>query len=123
MRCFAPIVASFVAASVTAGPVQAQTQHHSEFHADTYRHWKQPGSGTSCCNARTSKDGHEEGDCEPTRAELRAGRWFAWVPLQGRWVEIPESRILRERNPSPFDAHLCFAFDEVICFVPPDTGS
>jgi hypothetical protein len=46
----------------------------------------------------------------------------AWLREQGRWVEIPDSRILRAVNPSPADAHLCWAYDQVLCFLPPHTG-
>lgn len=101
----------------------AQThQHHHEYHADHYKHWQRPDTGGSCCNARTVKDGYEEGDCEPTKAELRNGTWFAWLREQNRWVQIPDIRIIHERNPSPEDAHLCWAFDSVLCFLPPHTG-
>jgi hypothetical protein len=100
----------------------AQTHHHHALHDDFYRHWQRPDVGGSCCNARVVKDGYEEGDCEPTRAEVRNGAWVAWLREQGRWVEIPDSRILRAVNPSPADAHLCWAYDQVLCFLPPHTG-
>jgi hypothetical protein len=101
----------------------AQTNHsHHEYHADHYRHWQRPDAGGSCCNARTTKNGYEEGDCEPTKAEIRNGIWFAWLREQNRWVQIPDIRIINERNPSPEDAHLCWAYDSVLCFLPPHTG-
>ena len=105
----------------TVALAQANHSHH-EHHADHYRHWQRPDAGGSCCNARIVKDGYEEGDCEPTKAELRNGTWFAWLRQQNRWVQIPDVRIIRERNPSPEDAHLCWAFDSVLCFLPPHTG-
>ncbi len=73
-------VVLFVLALTAAGAALAQTPHHHEFHQDFYRHWKQPGTGVSCCDARVTRDGQEVGDCEPTRAEIRAGAWWAWVP-------------------------------------------
>ena len=83
----------------------AQTNHsHHEHHADHYKHWQRPDAGGSCCNARTTKDGYEEGDCEPTKAEIRNGIWFAWLREQNCWVQIPDIRIINERNPSPEDA-------------------
>ena len=94
--------------------------HHHELHVDHYRHWQRPDVGGSCCNARLAKDdGNEEGDCAPTAAELRGGRWFAWLDAEKRWVEIPDGVILREINPSPEKAHLCFAYERVLCFLPP----
>ena len=101
----------------------AQTNHpHNEYHADHYKHWQRPDAGGSCCNARTTKDGYEEGDCEPTKAEIRNGVWFAWLREQNRWVQIPDIRIINERNPSPEHGHLCWGFDSVLCFLPPHTG-
>ncbi len=114
-------------------PVHAQNQGdhngHMQFHEDFYKTWKQPGTQIGCCNARIEKDGTHVGDCEPTKAELRKGhdgkpQWFAWVRWESRWVEIPEGRILRERNPTQggTDAHICFNYGNVLCFVPPFGG-
>lgn len=97
-------------------------QHHHPLHLDFYRHWKQPGTGISCCDARIERDGVETGDCEPVKAEIRNGNWFAWLRQESRWVEIPDDRIIRERNPNIFDAHLCWNYGRVLCFVPPSTG-
>jgi hypothetical protein len=94
--------------------------HHHEFHQDHYEAWRRPDVGGSCCNARSTREGQETGDCEPTTAEVRNGKWFAWLRQQERWVEIPDERILREINPSPENAHLCWAY-EVLCFLPPYT--
>ena len=93
--------------------------HHHELHADHYSKWQRPDVGGSCCNARTMQDDIELGDCEPTAAELRGDTWFAWLSGQARWVEIPGEVILREINPSPEKAHLCFAYERVLCFLPP----
>lgn len=110
-----------VTASVACGAARSAAQHH-EFHHDFYRHWKQPGTNTSCCDARVTRDGQEIGDCEPTRAEIRAGAWWAWLRQESRWIEIPDARILRERSPNVTDAHLCWNYGRVLCFVPPATG-
>lgn len=117
--------AAFCLALVPA--ISVSQQHHHPLHQDFYRHWMQPGTNVSCCDARITKDGREIGDCEPTQAELRrskdgAVQWFAWLRQESRWVEIPDSRIIRERNPNAVDAHLCFNYGQVLCFVPPDTG-
>lgn len=103
-----------------------QGDHHP-LHRDFYRHWMQPGVSppVSCCNARIEQQGVEVGDCEPTEARLIAGRWYARLPHAGPFVEVPESRILRERNPTQdgTDAHLCWSpVGGVLCFVPPFGG-
>lgn len=121
----APTGAAFVLAVifiVLAVVAFAQTHHHHPLHHDFYRHWKQPNSNASCCDARVEKNGKEVGDCEPTRAEIRAGKWFAWLRQESRWVEVPDARIIRERNPNVTDAHLCWNHNKVLCFVPPDVG-
>ena len=115
-------VVLFVLAAMSAGAALAQTHDHHEFHRDFYRHWKQPGTNTSCCDARVTRDGMEVGDCEPTRAEIRAGAWWAWLRQESRWVEIPDARIIRERSPNVTDAHICWNYGRVLCFVPPATG-
>lgn len=89
---------------------------------DFYHHWKQPGTNVSCCNERKMENGVVTGDCIETRAEMRNGTWFAYLTHEGRWVEIPDNRIIRERNPTGESAHLCFSYGKVLCFVPPDTG-
>ncbi len=104
---------------------QAYAQHHP-LHEHFYQHWRQPGSGASCCNARiTYPGGAELGDCEPTDAKLVAGRWYARLPKQGPYIEVPDSKIIREINPTAdgTDAHLCWSPSQgVICFVPPFGG-
>jgi len=111
-------------------PKPAKAQDHHPAHRDFYRLWMQPGvyPPASCCNARVERDGAEVGDCEPTRAELRRGddgvaRWHAWLRQEGRWLPIPDAKVIRERNPSGQDAHLCWTPTAgVLCFSPPDTG-
>lgn len=117
-------LAAMVALGVLALAIAAlaQTHDHHPFHRDFYRHWKQPGTNVSCCDARVTKDGQEVGDCEPTRAEIRAGTWWAWLRQENRWVAVPDARIIRERSPNVTDAHLCWNYGQVLCFVPPATG-
>lgn len=99
-------------------------QHHHQYHQDFYQHWKVPGKpNESCCNARIEKDGHETGDCEPTKAEIRNGDWWAWVRQKNEWVRIPDEKIVRYPNPNIFEAHHCWTPQKgTICFKPPDTG-
>lgn len=119
-----PLLSAAVICGLAAAAAPARAdEHHHPLHKDFYRHWKQPGSEASCCNARVERDGIETGDCEPTLAEVRGGEWWAWLRQERRWLPIPEARIIRERNPSVVDAHLCWSpISGVLCFVPPDTG-
>lgn len=110
-----------------AGRASAQdgTRPHHPLHHDFYRHWMRPDGMGSCCNARMVVQGVEVGDCEPTEARLIAGRWYARLPHEGPFIEVPASRILRERNPTQdgTDAHLCWTQGSgVLCFVPPFGG-
>jgi hypothetical protein len=109
---------------------------HEHYH-DFYKDWRQP-DGSSCCNANQYYDEeklvHMLGDCEPTEAELRAtgerrnGRqvvqWWARLPkyLGGEWVPIPDERVIKQINPEPSKAHLCYNYGRVLCFVPPFGG-
>lgn len=116
-------VLCLLVACAGAGGSRAQsTGHHHAFHDDHYSTWQRPDVGGSCCNARQVDGEQEIGDCEPTTAEYRGGRWFAWLREQARWVEVPDELILREINSSPENAHLCWAFGRVLCFLPPYSG-
>ena len=107
--------------STCATPARAQDHH--PLHQDFYQHWKDPATGGSCCNARIERGGVEIGDCEPTQAKVFKGHWLAWVRQTGEWIVIPDSKVIRERNPNGQDAHLCWTpLRGVICFSPPDTG-
>jgi hypothetical protein len=102
---------------------RAQTPHdagHAQHH-DVYKTWMQPGGFASCCDAKKTVDGVTTGDCYPTQARLVQGHWVA-LRDDGVWVDIPDDKIIRERNPGSEDAHLCFNYGQVLCFVPPDTG-
>src|SRR5882672_2959028 len=105
----AAILAVFIVAFATAPKARAQDNGHHFHHADHYSKWKQPGTNASCCNGRETKDGQPTGDCYPTTAEVRAGSWWAKTD-DGRWVIVPEDRIIRERNPDVERAHLCFNY-------------
>ena len=99
-------------------------QHHHPLHHDFYRHWLQPGTGISCCDARVMKDGVEVGDCEPTDAKVVNGQWWAYLRQEQRYVPVPDDVILREKNPTQggTDGHLCYNYGRVLCFVPPFGG-
>lgn len=108
------------------GVVGARRSHAADGHAlhhDFYKTWMQPGGTLGCCNAKeTDADGVTTGDCYPTEAKVVAGHWTAKRD-DGVWIEIPDSKIIRERNPNGQDAHLCYNYGLVLCFVPPDSGS
>jgi hypothetical protein len=89
----------------------ANAEDHSKYHASDYQYWKQPGTNASCCN---------DHDCAPVVAEFRNNQWFA--KRDGEWIPIPWERIIRERNPSPEEGHLCSTYGRVLCFVPPHIG-
>jgi hypothetical protein len=38
-------------------------------------------------------------------------------------AQKPDERDIRERNSTPEQAHLCYLFGEVLCLVPPSTGT
>lgn len=118
-------------------PGVLSAQDHSAGHAlhhDVYQTWRTPGSGVSCCSEkRTGEDGKTTGDCYPVDAETRPSilhpgvvAWWAKRDT-GDWIEIPESRIIREINPDETGSrgHLCQmdGSDFVLCFVPPFGGS
>jgi hypothetical protein len=112
-----------LALGLSACPVVAPAQDHHPNHKDFYRFWIDPATGGSCCNARIEKDGVETGDCEPTKAKIVGGQWFVYVRQLNAYIPVPDAKVIRERNPSGQDAHVCWQPNRgVICFVPPDTG-
>ena len=112
-----------LALGLSACPAFAPAQDHHPMHKDFYRFWIDPVTGGSCCNARVEKDGIETGDCEPTKAKIVGGQWFVWIRQENAYIPVPDSKVLRERNPSGQDAHVCWTPNRgVICFVPEDTG-
>ena len=78
---------------------------------DVYSKWTVPGSQMSCCSNQ---------DCGPVPASYRDGIW--WVNIGGRWVEVPEERILRNLPSPDGNAHVCYN-GRVLCFMPPEARS
>jgi hypothetical protein len=105
---FAFIIALLMMAFALTPKARAQDNGHHLYHADDYSKWHQPGSAASFCNGRETKDGQTTGDCAPTGAEVRRGNGWA--------------RVIKERNPTPEQGHLCYGYGQVLCFVPPSTG-
>lgn len=120
---------------VTSARCQDHDAGHAEHH-DVYQTWRTPGSGVSCCNEKKTVDGHSTGDCYPTTAimapagaanlDARGDVWWALLD-DGRWIEIPDSRIVHEINPDDTGsrAHVCImdGSEVPLCFVPPTGGS
>jgi hypothetical protein len=91
----------------------------------------------SCCNAREVDWGENGvpqrimGDCYPTEFRLTSTGWQAkldrydqWRFNGLQWVDVPDSRIIREKNPDNTGraGHLCTAsglMPYVLCAVPP----
>lgn len=130
--------AAFFAAVIVFAPHKARAQDHSEGHAlhhDVYQTWRTPGSGVSCCNEKKTENGVTSGDCYPTTAllapagaanpDVRGDVWWALLD-DGRWIEIPESRVIHEINPDETGsrAHVCImdGSEVPLCFVPPFGG-
>lgn len=127
----ASILAVFMLVFATTPKARAEDhKHHSPWH-DFYKDWQQPTpSKSSCCNARFNERGEEVGDCEATNLfELRRTkdglRWFAFVPAIDQVIQVPDEKIIREKNPDQTGrmGHICFSpIVGVLCAVPP-TGS
>ena len=85
---------------------------HAENH-DWYKDLKQPQTGYSCCNGRSSTS---DGDCRPTRAYLNDdGKWYA--QLNGRWVQVPPRVVLQQLAPDG-RSHICASKGGMIyCFL------
>lgn len=101
---------------------RAQSGSHGDGHAerhDWYRDLKQPGTGWSCCNGTTAG---REGDCRPTRAELRDGQW--WALIDGQWRPVPWTVVLDPSlNREPIYAHICAnKSGRIYCFIGAGAG-
>lgn len=85
-------------------------------HEQFYSTWYMPDEPTkSCCN---------KADCYPTVAEFVNGRWTARRREDGKWLDIPDAKIERQRDMPDSRAHLCapppmhphYPKDTVFCF-------
>lgn len=76
-----------------------------------YRSLKQPGNGVSCC---------DRADCREYSSRTSGAHWQ--VLLDNKWVDVPDSVVLRRDNPTG-RAVACIlgsAADPLfLCFVPP----
>jgi hypothetical protein len=117
MRLSAPgFLLACAFATVAALGVRAQDGHYGHGHAenhDWYKDLKQPQTGYSCCNGRSSSS---DGDCRPTRAYINDdGMWYAL--LDGRWVPVPPKVVLKQLAPDG-SSHICASKSGMIyCFL------
>lgn len=116
------ILSIFMVCFAVTPKARAQHQGHDLHHDNAYSKWMQnkPNETLSCCNKKDYDKG--SGDCYPTEAELRgSGKDIQWWAKRdtGEWIPIPESKIIRERNPdlSGVTAHICEQNGKVLCFV------
>jgi hypothetical protein len=131
--------AGFVTALLLLGSSMARAQDarsehdagHMKYHP-AYSTWAIPGSYPgSCCNMRMRQtDGSMTGDCYPTeyRPVLVEGKFDHWQALLdeydgGGWVDVPNDRLIREKNPDPsgVSGHICYGHTAklVYCGVAP----
>lgn len=99
-------------------------QHHGhpaadlQLHEQFYQTWKMPDHPQySCCSLE---------DCYPTEARPGvATQWQAKRREDGLWVDIPDEKVERKRQPPDGRAHVCMAsptrvpYVAVYCFAPP----
>ena len=116
------ILAFAVSVGVSRKAYSQSHEGHDLHHDNAYSKWMQnkPNETLSCCNKKDYEKG--SGDCYPTEAELRgSGKDIQWWAKRdtGDWIPIPDSKIIRERNPdlSGVTAHICEQNGKVLCFV------
>lgn len=106
------------------GIMPAPRHHHEHppedraLHEQFYSTWKMPDHPEySCC---------DDEDCYPT--EARPGvttEWQAKRREDGLWVDVPDHKVERKRQPPDGRAHMCAAppervpYPAVYCFAPP----
>jgi hypothetical protein len=79
-----------------------------------YQTWMRPDNrAISCCHDK---------DCAPAQSKLVGGRWQARNSDGEPWIEVPDSRVERDRDSPDGRSHLCKAGTIgsvlVYCFLP-----
>lgn len=98
---FIAAVALILAVAIILAPRKARSQEgrlghgHDAWHAEFYSRLLRPDTKTSCCNLS---------DCRPTSGRTLAGRYQ--VKVNGAWVSVPASKIIREAAPDG-GFHVC----------------
>ena len=94
---------------------KATAQHtHEGATGHFYQTWMRPDNrAMSCCHDK---------DCAPAQSRLMGGKWQARNTDDEPWLDIPESKIERERDSPDGRSHLCkagtFGNTFVYCFLP-----
>jgi hypothetical protein len=108
-------IPAILALAMMAWPAVAQHHHpaeHAELHERFYSTWNRPDAPhVSCCDRK---------DCYPTAARQVNGKWQAQRREDGRWLNVPEAKVERNREMPNSRAHLC-APAPTIMFYEPDT--
>lgn len=114
---------AFLGLAVATGPAFAQDHNghqpeHQSLHSRFYSTWMRPDNrNISCCHDK---------DCAPAQSKLVNGQWHARNSDAEPWLEIPESRIERERDSPDGQSHLCktgaLGNSYVYCFLPAAGG-
>jgi hypothetical protein len=93
-------------------------ENHGHTHAGAvgqfYQTWMRPDNrAMSCCHDK---------DCAPAQSKRIKDSWFARNSDAEDWVEIPASRVEKERDSPDGQSHLCKAGTPgnifVYCFLP-----
>ncbi len=116
-------VAVFLATIIFVHAQEAAHEgHHGAEHSKLH-HWYagllRPDTGGSCCSSS---------DCTATQGRMVNGKWQA--KKDGRWIDIPDSKIVRNAESFNTSAHICappsvsmaYPPDYVFCFVRPGAG-
>jgi hypothetical protein len=110
-------VVAGILAALFIGNVKAE-DHGGHTHAGAvgkfYQNWMRPDNrNISCCHDK---------DCAPAQSKMINGKWQARNSDSEPWVEVPESRVERERDSPDGRSHLCKAGTIgsvlVYCFLP-----
>lgn len=125
MRLHAALV--LIAVCFVGSPVLAEPPPGTEV-SPSLRAWfhdlRVPDTGSLCCDVA---------DCRNVRAEIRGdGHWWAYVDsatfpddaenqwhghAPNRWVQVPDSRIIKRLDNPTGEAVLCWYAGEIRCFV------
>jgi hypothetical protein len=82
-------------------PTEAKAQEgyhghrHSALHDSFYRHLIRPDANTPCCDGA---------DCRPTSGRAVGDHYE--VKVNGRWIPVPENKIVKEAAPD-LGFHVC----------------
>lgn len=94
---------------VIAGALAAPPPDSDGRYANWFQSLRQPGTGSSCCSIS---------DCRMT--EYRAAPDGYEVLLAGRWILVPQDKIVRGVSNPTGRAVVCALNTQILCFVTPE---